>query len=1094
MLSSAPATAPPVLQKPTSPSSPSPLLSNCSPTPTSTSPPPLIDISVDNSALKSTSPPLPLSPPFSNWETISPSPTSSSPLNHKISSPSAQKPMSPQMPKPICPPLPVQQPSAIPKVSSVAMPRPPPRPSSKPSSPPLARPPPPLVLKSPVTPASTPAEQPQKPAPPSISILDKLIKTCPVWLQLGMTQERAFHILNKESPGIFLVRRNTGQKLMIVSVRLQHHQGEPRVQEYHVKEEKALLYLEGSVLVFDNIFKLIAFYCVSRDILPFPLKLPQAIVRASKYEDMEVISTLGLEFWSSTLNSHIQDSLSKSADSGGTQNAADHSSSCEIQLSVGSDRLWYVNPIFIEEYCSSFPSSPPAPILRTQSLNTPIQAPLKYKRPPPLPPRPISISEVALVQATTKPAREDLASDECTLISLSSPPPVVQKEEGSPHVCPEREGTAFSIEAEAAKPDVAQPPPSQVTKQASRVPLHRIPPLPLRRSLSDNQPSGDEIQQQPSNSTNTSNSVPAEMEGEVPGAPVASLICLDDNSVTQCEKPVDAPESQLQQDEGLVDHSKMSNGSSAVTRLLAAEVRRPGPPVPPPRRKRPSQTVTTALQDVIDANGRTTKEPTSFTSQTSSTPTSIHRFVTAGQPKVPDVSLFSPEGGAPQPDHDSYSTSSTEEEMDTTVTGSIVKRTPTIMLDRAKQRLSMVNFSTVFTNFMSADRKLQKRIVELARDGSTYFGNLVQDYRAYTLDTMRRHSSSTEMLQEIRQMMTQLKSYLIQSTELQNLQESAGYTEEKLEVVIEAALCKSVLKPLREAIYNGLKDIHSRAGTLKRLKENQQIVLGTTTTDLGVTTGVPDTPVMEKIQVKLGNLHQEYSPQKKIDLLLKTCKIIYESMSVGCPGKAHGADDFLPVLMYVLARCNMTALLLDVEYMMELMDPALQLGEGSYYLTTTYGALEHIKNYDKQAMTRQLSLEIQDSIHRWERRRTLNKARASRSSVQDFINVSFLEAGSNTKTLGVRPNTTARDLAAQCAEKFEVLEPDSYCLSVLVEGHYQPMTLEEFPLAIKSNLHHSEPRQEYYFVYRHGRWPGQEPDGQITSTLEALPAQEDSLI
>lgn len=45
-------------------------------------------------------------------------------------------------------------------------------------------------------------------------------------------------------------------------------------------------------------------------------------------------------------------------------------------------------------------------------------------------------------------------------------------------------------------------------------------------------------------------------------------------------------------------------------------------------------------------------------------------------------------------------------------------------------------------------------------------------------------------------------------------------------------------------------------------------------------------------------------------------------------GKAHGADDFLPVLMYVLARSNISALLLDVEYMMELMDPALQLGEG----------------------------------------------------------------------------------------------------------------------------------------------------------------------
>lgn len=51
---------------------------------------------------------------------------------------------------------------------------------------------------------------------------------------------------------------------------------------------------------------------------------------------------------------------------------------------------------------------------------------------------------------------------------------------------------------------------------------------------------------------------------------------------------------------------------------------------------------------------------------------------------------------------------------------------------------------------------------------------------------------------------------------------------------------------------------------------------------------------------------------------------------LGSIGKPYGADDFLPVLMYVLARCNISALLLDVEYMMELMDPALQLGEGQY--------------------------------------------------------------------------------------------------------------------------------------------------------------------
>lgn len=105
-----------------------------------------------------------------------------------------------------------------------------------------------------------------------------------------------------------------------------------------------------------------------------------------------------------------------------------------------------------------------------------------------------------------------------------------------------------------------------------------------------------------------------------------------------------------------------------------------------------------------------------------------------------------------------------------------------------------------------------------------------------------------------------------------------------------------------------------------------------------------------------------------------------------------------------------------------------------------------------------------------------------------------MEACSNNKTLGVDPNTTAWDLSAQCAEKFEVLEPESYCLSVLVDGHFRPLAQEELPLSVKSSLHHSEPRKEYYFVYKHGHWPDQKPGKQRPPTPEATSAQEQSLI
>ena len=130
-------------------------------------------------------------------------------------------------------------------------------------------------------------------------------------------------------------------------------------------------------------------------------------------------------------------------------------------------------------------------------------------------------------------------------------------------------------------------------------------------------------------------------------------------------------------------------------------------------------------------------------------------------------------------DQDSYSTSSTEEELEQ-FSSPGMKKKPSMILGKARHRLSFVSFSNVFNAFLSNNRKLYKKVVELAQDKGSYFGNLVQDYKVYSLEMMSQQTSSTEMLQEIRTMMTQLKSYLLQSTELKALVDPALHTEEEL--------------------------------------------------------------------------------------------------------------------------------------------------------------------------------------------------------------------------------------------------------------------------------------------------------------------------
>lgn len=105
---------------------------------------------------------------------------------------------------------------------------------------------------------------------------------------------------------------------------------------------------------------------------------------------------------------------------------------------------------------------------------------------------------------------------------------------------------------------------------------------------------------------------------------------------------------------------------------------------------------------------------------------------------------------------------------------------------------------------------------------------------------------------------------------------------------MESALYKCVLKPLRGAINSCLREIHAKDRSLQQLHDNQLVILATTTTDLGVTTSVPEVPVMDKILHKFTSMHKAYSPEKKISILLKTCKLIYDSMALGNPGGARG--------------------------------------------------------------------------------------------------------------------------------------------------------------------------------------------------------------
>ncbi|MEE6494369.1 hypothetical protein FKM82_017115, partial [Ascaphus truei] len=703
-----------------------------------------------------------------------------------------------------------------------------------------------------------------------------------------------------------------------------------------------------------------------RDVFPSTLKLPQAIAGAQSCSDLETISNLGTGFWDLSLTdkrdlgisppvsacgSILADSVKPAAHMPSDTNDC----SCEIEISAGNDKLWFVNPIFIEEFSNA--RAPDKLPLVNCVANPEVKAPkVVYRRPPP-PPPPLQNPPLPFLPPSAPPNNYLLSSPLQSPPLRSSfspplpspfPPPFLNT---LPSSSPPHELLSLCSSPYVAPPPPSLPPsvhPSSTPPQALFVP----PSPPISHTL--------ETSSQLKDSSEISSIIWVDMHLAPQSCEEMKINNSEDNKgsggddscllVAQTEKPGVVPPvvPRRRQSEKLSEvnpnslgkkeelHMKESQNSSNIPSVMTIleprskkqadahlirekatsqreEVSSPEPqctspgkekrcpPVPPPRTKRLSR----QFSSISTVDGKpATKKGTA--SQQCSRTTRAQRNCSSVQPaasgkgtdeasvktlpskklKGCETSLNSPASGSgartTNPEQDSFSNSSTEDDVER-LTSPSIKKTQSFMLDRARNRLSIVSISNVFTAFMSADRKLQKRITELAQDKESYFGNLVQDYKTYSLEMMAKQSSSTEMLQEIRMMMTQLKSYLVQSTELKSMVDFSLYTDEKIEAVVEAALCKCVLKSLKCPIESYLREIHSKDGSLRLLTENQMVIQETTSTDLGVTTSVPEISVMEKITQKFATMHKTYSPEKKITYLLKSCKLIYDSMSTGSP-------------------------------------------------------------------------------------------------------------------------------------------------------------------------------------------------------------------
>ncbi|XP_033961521.1 LOW QUALITY PROTEIN: ras and Rab interactor 2 [Pseudochaenichthys georgianus] len=387
-------------------------------------------------------------------------------------------------------------------------------------------------------------------------------------------------------------------------------------------------------------------------------------------------------------------------------------------------------------------------------------------------------------------------------------------------------------------------------------------------------------------------------------------------------------------------------------------------------------------------------------------------------------------------------------------------------LVRSRGRGGLHRMSEAFVCFFAPDKRLTRLVEELSRDRRSTFGAMVQDFLLAQREVLKSLASSpsatssarvssVQMLQGLRLFLSQAKCCLLDSGELEPPIETLVPENEK-DLALERAMFSCVLRPLRSHLEKALVALHTQDSSSQRLAQNMIRLKGDVAMErLGVRTGVPDSREVERVKQKLHLMQRTHSPIDKVLLLLQVCKCVQKAM-----GSLHGQevswDDFLPSLSYVIVECNKPHILIEVEYMMELLEPSWLGGEGGYYLTSVYASLCLIQSLERdQPFSGCLTAEAEGALKEWSCRRSRDAQRQKESQQsQRCVRILFQDGErSAVRTLQWSAGETSQALAQLCASTFAVSDPQLYTLYWRSGGEMRPLPPQAQPQDLAS---HSE--------------------------------------
>ncbi|XP_052867077.1 protein sprint isoform X1 [Anopheles cruzii] len=334
------------------------------------------------------------------------------------------------------------------------------------------------------------------------------------------------------------------------------------------------------------------------------------------------------------------------------------------------------------------------------------------------------------------------------------------------------------------------------------------------------------------------------------------------------------------------------------------------------------------------------------------------------------------------------------------------------------------------------------------------------------------------VMRNMRQFMSGMKNYLVKhgegefAAEVQKARAQLNADEFlNLDSILEEVMHKLVILPLREHLYGLFVDYYSNSGDIQLIVEKVRSTAGRSPAAFGIKGNVipPSANAMRQIATLFVRLQEAELPLVKLDLLLAAVSAIFEATTC-CNGQQMSADDFLPLLVMVVAHCGFVGAEIEAEYMWGLLQPSLLSGEAGYYLTALCSAVHVLKNFKLNEQEGSATLD-------WESSTMPNCSSVLRVIIPDEYNGSI-----QTRTLPIRPHTTTKEVCRIIAHKARITNAQDYGLFKLIDGEETLLHDSECPQDVRMTAKGKHFMIAYKRIDAKIAWPTVKPNTAATAT------------